>query len=631
MKKETFILCLILININAVTIDSETRHFVDSEGRTTVLHGVNIVYKLPPYMPKTDSFDPLFSLSKEDLDYFKKFGFNLVRLGVTWESVEKTEGQYDMEHLSQMEKIINILGENGISVILDAHQDMFSRNFCGEGVPHFHAKKLSHNKECDDTYLSWMLKAFGACIPLSHWNWRYNDEGLPLIEDCNNFLKYHQSPELTTIYNSFYENEHGVQDKFIDFWKVMATKFKDNKYIIGFDIWNEPWPGNMWSTFYGLWPGYATDTQVLPFFKKVDKALREIKEDFVFLFETAPFPDTVPFWGGRVVAELRDTAAHDKKYTNKQVLNVHNYCCAARADVCDHGEPQLSDSDFCNDFHRRKIKSHLRNARDLGIPLIITEFGACSDSEACYHEMKNFVEHAEEDFVSWAYWMYKPYGDHTTSAHKETEGMFYPDGRIQDVKQKALTRTYIQKYQGIPVSNKFYPETGAYIASFLYNNEIKAPTVIYYNKDYFYKSSHIFRLFDENNNDIKFLLQGESDESNYINFTITDTNFLFNNKQQFVNVALIPPVSFATDNNELVKITNSKSKDTIVEVTSDKKIQDIKLEIEYPDRTLVLQYLDHPINLGKEFINKLYVRVNGEMKPVKIENIYLYSINIYLS
>jgi aryl-phospho-beta-D-glucosidase BglC (GH1 family) len=40
----------------------------------------------------------------------KKWGFNLVRLGVMWESVEISPGVYNHTYLDQIEKLINALG-----------------------------------------------------------------------------------------------------------------------------------------------------------------------------------------------------------------------------------------------------------------------------------------------------------------------------------------------------------------------------------------------------------------------------------------------------------------------------------------------------------------------------------------
>ena len=53
------------------------------------------------------------------------------------------------------------------------------------------------------------------------------------------FLNYHYTPEFTIAYKKFYDNENNIQDKFIEFWKIITKIFKSNKYIIGFDFWNE--------------------------------------------------------------------------------------------------------------------------------------------------------------------------------------------------------------------------------------------------------------------------------------------------------------------------------------------------------------------------------------------------------
>lgn len=487
----SLILSLTGLTNSKISINKDTRQFQDEEGRTVVFHGVNVVYKLPPYTPVTESFDPFYSLSQEDVRLMKGFGFNLVRLGVIWESVERSPGVYDLDYLHKMEEIVNMLGEAGIYTLIDAHQDMFSRLFCGEGVPAFYAKELYHETECKSNLLSRLLRMVGACIPLKTFHWRYDEEGLPLIEDCRvGFLKFHQSPELTTIYNSFYQNENNIQDKFASFWKTVAAKFKDNPYVIGYDLWNEPWPGDLWSDLRSMWPGHADHSQVLPFFRKLDKEIRSVHPDYISFFEPVPFPDTMPLFGGQVLGGLTETPA-GKDYLDKQVLNLHSYCCQARADACAYGEPSLADAkDLCTKFHKSKMKSNVKNAKSLGVPYIVTEFGACSNSEACYYEMKGFVEAAEENLVSWTYWMYKPYGDHTTTASEHTEGMFLDTGLPQQFKVKALTRTYIQSYQGEPLKSHFNNDTFDYFGQFIYNPLINAPTVVYANTDEFYTNGY---------------------------------------------------------------------------------------------------------------------------------------------
>jgi len=54
-----------------------------------------VIYKIDPYIPDEDTFDYQNSLNDKDIDDLKNWGFNLVRLGVMWEAVERERGVYD--------------------------------------------------------------------------------------------------------------------------------------------------------------------------------------------------------------------------------------------------------------------------------------------------------------------------------------------------------------------------------------------------------------------------------------------------------------------------------------------------------------------------------------------------------
>jgi endoglycosylceramidase len=43
---------------NRLNVNQETRFLVDSFGRTTLLHGVNAIYKVDPFIPSEMEFDP---------------------------------------------------------------------------------------------------------------------------------------------------------------------------------------------------------------------------------------------------------------------------------------------------------------------------------------------------------------------------------------------------------------------------------------------------------------------------------------------------------------------------------------------------------------------------------------------
>jgi endoglycosylceramidase len=102
-------------------ISIEKARFLDKFGRHLIFHGVNVVYKVPPYLPDTDDFDGDTSLTEQDMADLAAWGINFVRLGVMWEAVEKEAGVYDLDYLDKVQTLINKLGEHGIYTLVDAH------------------------------------------------------------------------------------------------------------------------------------------------------------------------------------------------------------------------------------------------------------------------------------------------------------------------------------------------------------------------------------------------------------------------------------------------------------------------------------------------------------------------------
>ena len=104
-----------------VTVDPDSKMLLDSEGRTLILHGVNAIYKVPPYLPDSSRFDVETSLNEDDIRNLSEWGFNFVRLGVMWEAVEKKEGVYDTQYINQVKEIIKQLGKAGIYTLIEGY------------------------------------------------------------------------------------------------------------------------------------------------------------------------------------------------------------------------------------------------------------------------------------------------------------------------------------------------------------------------------------------------------------------------------------------------------------------------------------------------------------------------------
>ena len=60
-------------------VNTSTHRMVDSLGRERFFHGMNVVVKGPPWIPLTDSFDPIWSFSEKDFQTFESLGWNAMR------------------------------------------------------------------------------------------------------------------------------------------------------------------------------------------------------------------------------------------------------------------------------------------------------------------------------------------------------------------------------------------------------------------------------------------------------------------------------------------------------------------------------------------------------------------------
>ena len=81
---------------------------------------------------------------------------------------------------------------------------------------------------------------------MSSYNYTIDENQWPLISECNKvaFWKYYTTAESLAIFDSLYSNKFGLQDKFAKFWEVVANRLAKNKYVVGFDPINEPFPSD---------------------------------------------------------------------------------------------------------------------------------------------------------------------------------------------------------------------------------------------------------------------------------------------------------------------------------------------------------------------------------------------------
>ena len=131
----------ILLQTHSIKVDSNNSLFVDQFGRYRVYHGVNAVYKTHPFHPNIVDFSTNYSLTDHDLLNLKNWGMNVIRLHAAWEGLEPQKGVYNYSYVETLLQIVRKCDKFGIAVLLDAHQDLFAKQFCGEGLPVWVAKR----------------------------------------------------------------------------------------------------------------------------------------------------------------------------------------------------------------------------------------------------------------------------------------------------------------------------------------------------------------------------------------------------------------------------------------------------------------------------------------------------------
>lgn len=121
-------------------------------------------------------------------------------------------------------------------------------------------------------------------------------------------------------------------------------------------------------------------------------------------FEPASFPDEAGILGGFVYDVGFKTPPGGDIGSAKHVLNDHTYCCQLSMSECANGEPKTEDYDKCLEWHYKRVGTRSKDAARLGVPLMITEFGACLTDEPCTMEIRQVGEVCDDYLVGWAYW-----------------------------------------------------------------------------------------------------------------------------------------------------------------------------------------------------------------------------------
>ena len=420
-----------------IRVDTNTRQLIDEFNRTKLYHGVNVVYKVAPFYPITDHFHTNDSLAEEDLQNFQEWGFNFIRLFIAWEAFEPQRSVYNYTYFEKVRDVVRLAAKYNVSVLLDMHQDLLNRQFCGEGLPDWAVVKESFPDPVE--------------VDLE-----YGPDGYPTIESClkKSFANYYLSYDVGKSFDNLYRNVNGIGDAFGEFWRRVADYFKDEENVMGYELINEPWFGDVYNDWWaGLSDGYANKYYMQPFYRKLHEYIRSVDNETLIFFDASPF-DSI----GLGFTE----GPGGPEYNDRQVLSYHIYCGTNDA----VGDPVNPTICYIADTVSNYV--HLKAAESLGIGSFLTEFGAYTNSTKAINEIDWVTNYADERFQSWAYWQFKWYADFTTSSGV-LEGFYDNDGNLQSNKAEIMSRPYFSSTCGVPKSYKFDRKTKSFSYSFVFN------------------------------------------------------------------------------------------------------------------------------------------------------------------
>ncbi len=349
-------------------ITADGPFFVTDQGDRFFARGINMVCK--------DKFlDYIGDYKPSDFRFLRGNGFNLIRLGLIWDGAEPEPGHYNEEYFRSIDRIIEMAAEEDICVFLDMHQDLFGVVF-EDGAP------------------AWATVTDG-CEHIRTGLWSES---------------YLASPAVQHAFDNFWNNAaapdgKGIRTHYVELWKYIAKRYKENPYVIGYDIMNEPFPGSAGALVAGILfeaeqagKGLAQlsgndeiaeligriapitaefETEILnPFYDEAAAAIREVDPQTIIMLESNYFANAA------IPSVLRPACFSDGSQIPFQAYVPHGY------DI-------LVDTEAYNEGGTERVALIfdvlMQHAKEMGLPTLIGEWGCYPNASEAQKQQASFL------------------------------------------------------------------------------------------------------------------------------------------------------------------------------------------------------------------------------------------------
>ena len=371
-------------------------------------------------------------------------GFNVQRRAFTWENYEIQPNKWNETYMDLIEKEVNDFGRAGIFTILDMHQDVLSKIYCNShGFPSFYSYPYN-----DSRYTGNGSRAFPEPIA----------KPVSLIgekEACKDINKYgwffaYLTYSVSSVFQRLYDNEDFFLTRFGDFWEKIALRFKDNPFVLGYELLNEPWLGDIYKNIEFVYPPYAEKNNLVKLYSYLTQRIRNVDTNHIIFFQ--------PVLGGNF-EDLFNTGFDSNPVGENSVFSYHIYCPVFQADV-HHTHPNIISYGICNIDNLEFLKLRYNDTIKLQSAGFLTEFGAYYEySKYPVELMRNIFDNLDLYGHSWTYWA------------------GFPDNKTL---LRELSRTYALYVGGKVIDTYFNSELSEYYLKYTSNGN---PSVIYINRN----------------------------------------------------------------------------------------------------------------------------------------------------
>ena len=227
--------------------------------------------------------------SGDDFAQIRALGFDVVRLVLNWSQLEPTPGTYSATYLARVSQVVGWARQQGIYVILDMHQDQYSRYILPASTK----------------------SAPSGCTPSGGSDgapsWAVQTNGKP---GCALYGIDELNPAESAAFANFWQNSPvaapqgqspgtGLQDHYIGALAALAHRFQKNPAVLGYELMNEPQPGSTGSLPAAN--GYqASSSELYPFYTRAIEALTGVRDGR----STCPSSDPTSLTGGCAYPQL---------------------------------------------------------------------------------------------------------------------------------------------------------------------------------------------------------------------------------------------------------------------------------------------------------------------------------------